>query len=66
MILKPDAEYPRVNDDASIEFRLKAPDATRISVKVGAAPSVDRSKPIRPVTVLSRRGPLNTETAKDS
>jgi enterochelin esterase-like enzyme len=40
----PDAEYPRVNDDSSIEFRVKAPDATKISVKVGAAPSVDMVK----------------------
>jgi enterochelin esterase-like enzyme len=40
----PDAEYPRVNEDSSIEFRLKAPDATKVSVKVGAAPSVDMAK----------------------
>jgi enterochelin esterase-like enzyme len=40
----PDADYPRVNDDSSIEFRLKAPDATRVQVKVGAAPSVEMVK----------------------
>jgi 1,4-alpha-glucan branching enzyme len=40
----PGAEYPRVNDDSSVEFRLKAPDANKVSVKVGAAPSVDMVK----------------------
>ena len=40
----PNAEFPRVNDDSSIEFRLKAPDATKVQVKVGAAPSVDMIK----------------------
>jgi enterochelin esterase-like enzyme len=40
----PDAEYPRVNEDSSIDFRLKAPDATKVQVKVGATPPVDMIK----------------------
>ena len=40
----PNAEFPHVNEDSSIEFRLTAPDATKVQVKVGAAPSVDMVK----------------------
>jgi enterochelin esterase family protein len=40
----PGAEFPRVNQDSSVDFRLKAPDAAKVQVKVGAAPSVDMIK----------------------
>jgi enterochelin esterase-like enzyme len=40
----PGGEYPRVNEDSSIEFRVKAPDAKSVQVKVGAAPAVDMVK----------------------
>jgi enterochelin esterase family protein len=40
----PDAEYPRIDDDSRIEFRIKAPDAKTVQVKVGAIPAIDMIK----------------------
>ena len=40
----PNAEYPRINPDSSIEFRIKAPDAHKIQVQVGATPAIDMVK----------------------
>ena len=40
----PNAEYPRIDNDARIEFRIKAPDASKVQVKVGAIPAIDLVK----------------------
>jgi len=40
----PNAEYPRIDDQSRIEFRLKAQDAGKVQVKVGGVPSVDLVK----------------------
>jgi len=40
----PNAEYPRISDDSRIQFQIKAADAQKISVKVGAAPDVPMTK----------------------
>ena len=40
----PNAEYPRIDNDARIEFRIKAPDAGKVQVKVGAIPAIDLVK----------------------
>jgi enterochelin esterase-like enzyme len=40
----PNAEYPRISADSRIEFRVKAPDAQKVEVKVGAVPSVPMVK----------------------
>ncbi len=36
----PGAEYPRISSDSRIMFRLKAPDAQKVDVKVGAEPNL--------------------------
>jgi enterochelin esterase family protein len=38
------AEYPRIGADSRVEFRIKAPDAQKVEVKVGAAPTVPMVK----------------------
>jgi enterochelin esterase-like enzyme len=40
----PNAEYPRIDADSRIEFRLKAPDAQKVQVQVGATPAIDMIK----------------------
>ena len=40
----PNAEYPRIYPDLRVEFRVKAPDAQKIEVHVGAAPQVEMTK----------------------
>jgi enterochelin esterase-like enzyme len=40
----PNAEYPRIDNDARIEFRIKAPEASKVQVKVGAIPAIDLVK----------------------
>lgn len=36
----PNAEYPKIDADSRIEFRIKAPDAKTVEVKVGAIASI--------------------------
>lgn len=40
----PNAEYPRISPDSRIQFRLKAPDAQKVQVQVGATPAMDMIK----------------------
>jgi enterochelin esterase family protein len=40
----PNAQYPRIGSDGRIEFRIKAPDAHKVQVQVGAAPTMDMVK----------------------
>ena len=40
----PNAEYPRIDADSRIEFRLKAPDAQKVQVQVGAVPAIEMTK----------------------
>lgn len=40
----PLAEYPRIYPDGRIQFQVRAPDAQKIDVQVGAAPKVDMTK----------------------
>lgn len=40
----PNAEYPRIDADSRIEFRIKAPDAQKVKVQVGAVPAIDMIK----------------------
>src|SRR5271163_3916589 len=40
----PNAEYPRIDADGRIEFRIKAPDAHKVQVQVGATPTIDMVK----------------------
>ena len=40
----PGAEYPRIDENARVEFRIKAPDAKTVQVKVGAIPAIDMTK----------------------
>jgi enterochelin esterase family protein len=40
----PNADYPRIDADGRIEFRIKAPDVQKMQVKVGAIPAIDMAK----------------------
>ncbi len=40
----PNADYPRIDADSQIEFRLNAPDAQKVQVQVGAVPAIDMVK----------------------
>jgi enterochelin esterase family protein len=40
----PNAEYPRIDAESHIQFRLKAPDAAKVQVQVGALPAIDMVK----------------------
>ena len=40
----PTAEYPRITADSRIEFQVKAPDAQKVQVQVGATPAIDMVK----------------------
>jgi enterochelin esterase-like enzyme len=40
----PNALYPRIYPDLRVEFQVKAPDAQKVQVKVGAEPSIDMVK----------------------
>jgi enterochelin esterase-like enzyme len=40
----PGAMYPRINADSQIQFRLKAPDAQKVAVQVGANPAMAMTK----------------------
>jgi enterochelin esterase family protein len=37
----PGAQYPRINSDLSVQFRLKAPDAQKVQVQVGTLKPID-------------------------
>ena len=40
----PNAEFPRIDADSRIEFRIKAPDAQKVQVQVGTVPAIDMLK----------------------
>jgi enterochelin esterase family protein len=40
----PNAEYPRIDADSRVEFRIKAPEAQKVQVQVGTAPTIDMTK----------------------
>jgi enterochelin esterase family protein len=40
----PNAEYPRIDAESHVQFRIKAPDATKVQVQVGALPAIDMVK----------------------
>jgi enterochelin esterase-like enzyme len=40
----PNGEYPKINAEGQMEFRIKAPDAKTIEVQVGTAPAVEMVK----------------------
>src|SRR5579884_1672320 len=39
-----DAQYPRVNGEGKAEFRLKAPDATKVRLNFWSGPKLDMEK----------------------
>ena len=40
----PNAQFPRIYSDLRVEFQVKAPDAQKVQVQVGATPTIDMVK----------------------